>query len=66
MVFNSNLLDLLSVDESCDFEFGALETLAKMGEVMVFKHGGKWECMDNERDVKHLNKLWNTSQPFWM
>ena len=66
MVFNNNLLDYLNDGEDCDFEFGALENLAKEGEVMVYKHEGKWECMDSERDVEHLNKLWNTGQPFWM
>ena len=65
MVFNRNLLDYLSPDEDCDFEFSALEQLANMGEVMVYKHEGQWECMDHERDAKHLNKLWNENKAFW-
>jgi len=65
MVFNRNLLDHLSQDEDCDFEVGPLEKLAKKGEVMVFKHSGDWECMDHERDVVHLNKLWNDDNAFW-
>jgi len=65
MVFNRNLLDHLSQDEDCDFEVGPLEKLAKKGEVMVFKHSGDWECMDHERDVVHLNKLWNDDKAFW-
>lgn len=66
MVFNRNLLEYLSPDEDCDFEFGALEQLAHEGEVMVYKHEGQWECMDHERDVKHLNQLWNENKAFWM
>ena len=54
-----------SIEESCDFELGAVESLAKEGEVMVYKHEGNWECMDHERDVQHLNKLWNTGKAFW-
>ena len=65
MVFNRKLLDHLTNDEQCDFEFGPLEELAKQGEVMVYKHFGNWECMDNERDVAHLNKLWNENNAFW-
>lgn len=65
MVFNKNMLNYLSIDEDCDFEFGALEKLSKIGEVMVFKHQGSWECMDHERDAVHLNSLWYNNQAFW-
>jgi len=65
MVFNNNMLDYLSTDENCDFEKGPLEKLAEEGEIMVYKHLGEWECMDHERDVNHLNNLWNTKMAFW-
>ena len=65
IVFNRDLLDYLSADADCDFEIGPLEMLAKEGKIMVYKHSGKWECMDHERDVEHLNYLWNTNQAFW-
>ena len=65
IVFNKKLLNYLTPNENCDFEFGALEELTKEGEVMVYKHEGNWECMDHERDVKHLNKLWETNKAFW-
>ena len=65
MIFNKNLLEYLSEDENCDFEFGVLEELAQSGEVMVYKHTGQWDCMDHERDVQHLNKLWNENKAFW-
>ena len=65
MVFNRNMLDYLTPEEDCDFEIGALEKLASLNEVMVYKHGGRWECMDHERDVKHLNNLWNDDKAFW-
>ena len=35
------------------------------GEVMVYKHDGNWECMDHERDVIQLNRLWNENKAFW-
>jgi len=65
MIFNKNLLNYLTTDESCDFESGALEALANKGNVMVYKHLGSWGCMDHERDVGHLNKLWNENKAFW-
>ncbi len=65
MVFNNELLDYLTPEESCDFERGALEQLAKEGEVVVYKHKGEWECMDHQRDAIYLNKLWNNNQAFW-
>ena len=65
MVFNKNLLNYLTTDENCDFEFGPLRKLTQDGEVMVFKHDGSWECMDHERDVVHLNKLWYEKKAFW-
>lgn len=65
MVFNRNLLSLLSADKNCDFEFGILENLAKQGEVMVYQHQGFWECVDTERDLNYLNKLWKDNKANW-
>lgn len=65
MVFNRNLLSMLTPDRDCDFEFGVLENLAKKGEVMVYEHRGFWECVDTERDLNHLNKLWNDNKASW-
>ena len=64
MIFNKKLLTYLSDDEGCDFEIGALDKLVKDKEVMVYKHDGNWECMDHERDVEHLNALWNSNKAF--
>ena len=65
MVFNNTLLDYLTTDEDCDLEKGIFGELTAAGEMMVYKHEGNWECMDHERDVDHLNKLWNQNQAFW-
>lgn len=65
MVFEKALLDYLTPDENCDLEIGPLQKLSKQDEVMVFKHKGNWECMDHERDVIHLNKLWRENKAFW-
>jgi glucose-1-phosphate cytidylyltransferase len=65
MVFNNELLSRLTTERGCDFEFGVLEELAAKGEVMVYEHRGFWECVDTERDLKHLNKLWNQNKASW-
>jgi len=65
MVFNRELLDYLTEDENCDFEYGAIEKLAKEGEVMTYIHEGVFECADTVREIKHLNKLWSENKAFW-
>ncbi len=65
MVFNNNLLSSLTTHKECDFEFGILERLAKEGQVMVYDHQGFWECVDTERDLTHLNKLWTENKATW-
>lgn len=65
MVFNNQLLSHLTPDKKCDFEFGVLEELAKKGEVMVYEHKGFWECLDTQRDVNHLNSLWDQKKASW-
>lgn len=65
MVFNRKFLASLKYDENCDLEKGPLEDLSIKGEVVVFKHEGKWECMDHERDVVHLNNIWENNTAFW-
>ena len=64
-VFNKDLLNYVTEDENCDLEYGAFDALAKAGEIMVYKHLKNWECIDTERDLKHLNKLWTEGQAFW-
>jgi len=64
-VFDKAILDYLTVDDSCDLEVGALETIAKEGQLMVFKHRGSWACMDTMRDMEYLNKLWSDDKAFW-
>jgi glucose-1-phosphate cytidylyltransferase len=64
-VFNTKLFDYLEDNDNCDFEFGPLEKLVEDKELMVYEHKGLWECMDNLRDIEHLNRLWKSDLPFW-
>lgn len=64
-VFDKRLLKHLTSDENCDLEYGLFEKLTKLGEIMVYKHIGRWACVDTERDLNHLNKLWDEGDAFW-
>lgn len=64
-VFNRPIFDYLSTDELCDLEMGALERIAKEGQLMVYKHRGFWACMDTLRDTEYLNSLWDNNQAKW-
>ena len=66
MVFDKRMLSHLSLDKECEFEFGALEQLAREGEVMVYEHNGFWECVDTDRDLNYLNKLWGSGEAQWI
>ncbi len=64
-VFQKEIVDYLTEEESCDLEIGALEELANAGQLMVYKHTGFWACMDTHRDVVYLNTLWEESNAAW-
>ncbi|MBP7088330.1 MAG: glucose-1-phosphate cytidylyltransferase [Candidatus Omnitrophica bacterium] len=64
-IFNKKIFDYLTNDEDCDFEKGALERLAREGELSVYEHKGSWECMDTYRETEHLNELWDNKKAFW-
>ena len=64
-VFNRAFFNYLTPDTSCDLEIGPLEELAAEGELMVYKHPGKWACMDTIRDMEYLNRLWDNNEAFW-
>ena len=64
-VFHRRIFEYLEEREDCDLEYGALEQLAAEGELMVYRHEGFWACMDNQRDMDFLNRLWAEGQARW-
>lgn len=65
MVFNKELLNYLTEDENCDLEYGIFEEISKQGKMGVFQHKGQWGCIDNERDLVNMNKMWKEGRAFW-
>jgi glucose-1-phosphate cytidylyltransferase len=42
-----------------------LEQVARMGELMAFRHNGFWQCMDAKRDRDSLEEQWNSGSALW-
>lgn len=51
--------------EDCFFEAEPMSRIAADGEMRVFRHEGFWQCMDNPREYKMLNDLWNSGNAPW-
>lgn len=64
-VFNRRIFDRLENDPRLVFENEPLAGLAADGELMAYKHDGFWHPMDNSRDFKYLNDLWNRGEAPW-
>ena len=65
-VLNKKVLEMLSIDEDCDFEFGPLQDIVGQKELMAFRHHEFWQCMDNVRERDYLSKLIESGKAPWM
>ena len=64
MVCNPEFLDYIDGDNTV-LEKAPLETAAKMGQLMAFKHEGFWQCMDTVREKQQLEQLWESGNAPW-
>lgn len=64
MVMNPEIFDYIDGDDTV-FEKKPLETIAKMGELMAYRHDGFWQCMDTQRDKQLLEGLWESGKAPW-
>ena len=51
--------------DSTVLEKAPLETVAKMGQLMAYKHEGFWQCMDTVREKEQLEQLWASGNAPW-
>jgi glucose-1-phosphate cytidylyltransferase len=65
-ILNKEVMNYLSEDESCDFEFGPLQQIVKENQLKAYKHFDFWQCMDNVRERDYLNKLIETKKAPWI
>jgi glucose-1-phosphate cytidylyltransferase len=63
-VIEPEFFDLIEGDSTA-LEKQPLEQVAKMGELMAYRHHGFWQCMDTKRDKDLLEDLWQSRNAFW-
>lgn len=64
-VFEPAVLEYVTDDQTV-LEGSPLERLASNHQLMAYKHGGFWQCMDTLRDKQYLEKLWETGKAPWV
>lgn len=64
-VCNTQIFNYLDNDISISFENGPLKRLVNNQQLSAYKHYGKWQCMDTERERQCLSELYNNKQEFW-
>ncbi|MBK8218527.1 MAG: glucose-1-phosphate cytidylyltransferase [Myxococcales bacterium] len=64
MVLEPKIFQYLEGDKSV-LEADALEALARDGELMAYRHGDFWQCMDTVRDLGILEAHWKSGNPPW-
>lgn len=62
MVLNKKVFDYIEGDFM--FEQEPMKKLTKAGEVMAYRHGGFWYCMDTLRDKMKLEEMWQSGAPW--
>ena len=65
-VFDRRIFDYLTEDVRCDLEVGALEKIAKEGEMRVYKHDGFWACVDTLCDMGILQSMCDAGNTPWL
>lgn len=63
-VLEPEVFDLIEGPDT-PFEGAPLETLAREGELMAYKHHGFWQCMDTLKDKQRLERRWNEGCAPW-
>jgi glucose-1-phosphate cytidylyltransferase len=64
MVMQPEIFEYLD-DDMCVLERKPMERLSREGRLGVYKHGGFWQCMDNQRDKGALENLWDSGNAPW-
>lgn len=63
LIIEPKLFDFIAGDSTL-LEREPLEQVAKIGELMAYRHEGFWHCMDTKRDHELLESLWATGAPW--
>jgi glucose-1-phosphate cytidylyltransferase len=63
-VLEPGVFDYVDGDKT-QWEKEPLEQLAKDGQLIAYRHTSFWQCMDNLRDKRFLDSLWQKGNPPW-
>ena len=63
-VLEPGMFEYIEGDHS-EWERESLERLAADGELMAYRHGAFWQCMDTLGDKQFLEELWTGGNPPW-
>ena len=64
MVCQPEFLDYISGDGDI-LEKAPLESAARDGQLMAYKHTGFWQCMDTVREKNLLETMWAEDRAPW-
>lgn len=64
MICQPEFVDYIEGDETV-LEKSPLETVAKLGQLMAYKHEGFWQCMDTLREKEKLEALYASGRAPW-
>ena len=65
MVLEPQVFDYIK-DDMTNFEMDVLPVLAEKGELMSYSHNGFWQCMDNLREKRYLERLIEDGRASWV
>ena len=63
MVFNKRVFEYMEESDSMLVD-STLPRLAKLNEVAMYTFDDFWHCMDNQKDLDDLNKIWDENPPW--
>jgi glucose-1-phosphate cytidylyltransferase len=64
MLFERQALEFMAAGEDVDLENDVLPELARLGQLMIFRHRGFWQSMNTMKDNILLEELWRNGAPW--
>jgi glucose-1-phosphate cytidylyltransferase len=64
MLFERQALELMAAGDDVDLERDVLPELARMGQLMIYRHHGFWQSMNTMKDNLLLEELWRDGAPW--
>ncbi len=63
-VLEPSVFDLIEGDATL-WEQEPMKEITQRGELMTYRHRGFWQCMDNPREKRELEKYWQSGSAPW-